>query len=218
MDDKNIITLNESFENKCTRLLSEEDSTLVKKYIESGGKKLATETAASFFSMYLNGYDTKEIHRLNKAFPYESILIARIDNNWDEEKEDYLNKLQQNIKDKLLKSQLESINFLSDLLSATHKKHGDKIKKFLSSGNEKDLDGTISVDSVSQLLKVIEGLNKITGQDKSKNNDTTINVNIDQRSVNNISSLSPEDSAKILNIVSESKRKTKAINQGNNNE
>jgi len=70
----------------------------------------------------------------------------------------------------------------------------------------------MSVDSVSQLLKVVEGLNKVTGQDRPKANDTTINVNIDQRSVNNIASLSPEDSAKILNIVSESKRK------GNKNE
>jgi hypothetical protein len=206
-DPKNIILIEEPFEDKCLRILSEEENEAVKKYLESGGKKLSTETAASFFSMYLNGYDTKEIFRLNKAFPYESILIAKVTGDWDKEKEDYLNKLQENIKEKLLKAQLESINFLSDLLSATHKKHGDKIKKFLTSGNEKDLEGTMSVDSVSQLLKVVEGLNKVTGQDRPKANDTTINVNIDQRSVNNISSLSPEDSAKILNIVSESKRK-----------
>lgn len=210
--ESNLITIEETFDNKCIRILSEEEYTLVKKYLETGGKKLSTETAASFFSMYLNGYDTKEIYRLNKAFPYESILIARVTGDWDKEKEDYLNKLQENIKEKLLKAQLESINFLSDLLSATHKKHGDKIKKFLTSGNEKDLEGTMSVDSVSQLLKVVEGLNKVTGQDRPKANDTTINVNIDQRSVNNIASLSPEDSAKILNIVSESKRK------GNKNE
>jgi len=208
----NIITIEESFEDRCLKVLSEEEYECVKKYLESGGKKLSTETTASFFSMYLNGYDTKEIFRLNKAFPYESILIAKVTGNWDKEKEDYLGKLQENIKEKLLKAQLESINFLSDLLSATHKKHGDKIKKFLTSGNEKDLEGTMSVDSVSQLLKVVEGLNKVTGQDRPKANDTTINVNIDQRSVNNIASLSPEDSAKILNIVSESKRK------GNKNE
>lgn len=218
MNTNSIITIEESFENKCIRLLSDEENGLIKKYLESGGKRLSTETAASFFSMYLNGYDIKEIHRLNKAFPYEAILIARVSNDWDKEKDDYLSKLQENIKEKLLKSQLESINFLSDLLSATHKKHGDKLKKFLSSGNEKDLEGAMTVDSISQLLKVIEGLNKITGQDKTKNNDTTVNVNIDQRSINNISSLSPEDSAKILNIVSESKRKTRTIKQGENNE
>lgn len=210
--ESKVILIEESFEDKCLRILSEEEYESVKKYLESGGKRLSTETATSFFSMYLNGYDTKEIFRLNKAFPYESILIAKVTGNWDKEKEDYLSKLQENIKEKLIKAQLESINFLSDLLSATHKKHGDKLKKFLTSGNEKDLEGTMSVDSVSQLLKVVEGLNKITGQDRPKANDTTINVNIDQRSVNNIASLSPEDSAKILNIVSESKRK------GNKNE
>ena len=35
--------------------------------------------------------DTKEIFRLNKAFPYESILIAKVTGDWDKEKEDYLN-------------------------------------------------------------------------------------------------------------------------------
>lgn len=203
----NFVFTEESFEEKCLRVLSEDENSLVTKYLSSGGKKLSSETITSFFSMYLNGYDTKEIHRLNKAFPIEAILIAKVTGGWDKQKEDYLGKLQDNIKEKLIKSQLESINFLADLVSATHKKHGDKIKKYLVSGNEKDLEGAMTVESIGQLLKVIEGICKITGQDKNKTNDTTVNVNIDQRAINNISSLSPEDSAKILNIMSESKRK-----------
>jgi hypothetical protein len=201
---------------RANQLLPVGEYNMLKLYINSGKHSLAPETCAKFFELYLNGSSCAEIHRLNKPFPYEAILWARIKFSWDKEKDLYILNLQTQVREKVMKAQLETTNLLSDLMVVTSKKHSDKLKRYLLSGNEKDLDGVIGIDTIMQLGKLTESLLKITGQDRvTKNtNETkqTTEVNINTK-VDGTEGLSSESASKILAIIADEKRANAKINQ-----
>ena len=201
-----IVVISPTFDDASRAMLAPTDYDSLKKYIDNGGKQLAVPTAGAFFELFLNGSDVSEIHRLNKAFPVEAIHWARVKYNWDVQKEDYIRNLQLNIKDKLMKAQMETVGLLTDMLTAANKKHGDKLKRFIQTGNEKDLAGALSIDSVHGLLKVVEGIQKITGADKVQkiSKEETLNVNVTSSTDD---ALSAETASKILAAIAEEKRK-----------
>lgn len=212
-DDKKII-LNEdnSVESQLHRaydLLPVHEYNLLKRYINDGKHQLSPETVTRFFELYLNGSDCREIHRLNKSFPYEAILWARIKYKWDDQKDMYIISLQNNIRGKVVKAQLETTSLVTDLLVATNKKYGDKLKRYIQSGDEKELDGALSVDSISGLLKLADGLLKVTGQDRTtvQKNETKQTTEININTKTSEDALSAESAAKILAILAEDKRK-----------
>ncbi len=204
-----------SVESQLTRaydLLTLPEYNMLKEYIESGKHQLSPDTVTRFFELFLNGSDCKEIHRLNKAFPYEAILWARIRYSWDLQKDMYVTTLQTTVRDKVIKAQLETTGLVTDLLVATNKRYGDKLKRYIQSGDEKELAGVLSVDSINSLLKLTEGLMKVTGQANTtvqKNineNKSTTEININAKSSGD-APLSAESAAKILAIIAEEKRK-----------
>jgi hypothetical protein len=213
-DNKDLVLIeNNSVESQLARaydLLPIHEYNVLKKYIEDGKHQLSPDTVTRFFELFLNGSDCREIHRLNKVFPYEAIVWARIKYRWDDQKDLYITSLQSNVRDKVVKAQLETTSLVTDLLVATNKRYGDKLKRYIQSGDEKELQGALSVDNVNGLLKLAEGLLKVTGQDrttiqKSETKQTT-EININGKAQNE-SPISSEAAAKILSIIAEEKRK-----------
>jgi hypothetical protein len=194
--------------------LMPEDVKTLTEYLAEGGHSLAPETAAKFFELFLNGSDAKEIQKLNKAFPLGSILDAQIKYRWSEKRDAYASDLQDRVVAKVKKAQLETTELMTDMLVAARKKYGDKLKKFIQTGNEEDLDGVLNIESLNGLMKITEGLLKVTGQDRTTKVETksTQNVNVNVNS-GQTGDLSPEDAAEILNIMSKAKRRSN--NAGN---
>ena len=120
-NDNKVVEVPETLEQRAARLLAPEEVTAMNKYLDAGGKKLAVETAAAFFQLFLNGSDVREIHRLNKPFPYEAILFERIKGDWDRHKEQYLEQLKMAIRDKLVKSNLEMVGLMTDMVAVASK-------------------------------------------------------------------------------------------------
>jgi hypothetical protein len=208
----------ESFDEKARKILSTHEYNMLMKYIEDGKHALSQETALKFFELYLRGNSCGEIHRLNKAFPYESILWARVKYDWDRMKDESIRQLMSSIQEKVVQAQLETTSFMADLLTATSKKHGDKIKKFIQTGNEDDLGDALSVDSLFALLKVAEGLQKITGQDKvqkvKSEHTQTLNVNVTGSSGEKVSVVDEQSNyideqaaGEILQVMADAKRR-----------
>jgi hypothetical protein len=196
------------FYDKAQGLMDPADVTILKEYRDSGRMRLSPKTTAGFFELFLNGSTVKEIHGLNPAFPYAAILWARVEENWDQQKDEYIRDLQLGIREKLIKSQMETVGLLTDMLAAANKQHGDKIKKFLQTGNEADLGNAMTITSIQGMMKVIEGLQKLTGQDKTLKIKTeeTVNHNVNV-TLSESENLSPEAAAQILAVVAAEKRK-----------
>ena len=217
--NKSLVLVDEAYDELAQAALASKDYLLLKKYIFDGGKKLAPATAASFFELFLNGNEVDEIHRLNKAFPLESILDARIRYKWDEHKEYCAQALHSKIKDKLIRAQLETASLLADMLTAANKKHGDRLKKYLQTGDEKDLGDALTINSIPAMLKVVDRIQKITGQDRQHKvtKEETFNLNLQSgitKSEETDDGMSADTAAKILSAIAEDKRK-KAIGDGN---
>lgn len=183
-----------------------EDLVILTDYLAAGGHPLSPDASARMFELFLNGSDAREIHRLNKAFPLGGVLDAQVRYKWTKMRDDYVIELQGRVREKVMKAQMETTELMTDILAAARKKHSDKLKKFLQSGDEKDLDGVINIDTIQGLMKVTEGLLKITGQDRVTKTETknTQNLNVN---ITGGDKLEPEDAAKILQIMSDAKKK-----------
>lgn len=198
----------EAYVTHAQKDLSSEDLVALTEYLAAGGHPLSADASARMYELFLNGSDAQEIHRLNKAFPLGAILDAQVRYKWTDKRDEYSIELQDKVKSKVMKVQLETTDLMSDILSAARRKHSDKLKKYIQSGDENDLQGVISVESIQGLLKVMEGLLKITGQDRiskvKTENTQNLNVNV---STSTSPDLEPEDAAMILGIISAAKRK-----------
>lgn len=188
-------------------VLSAEDLQLLRDYKESGKPRISPKVTSGFFELFLNGSSTKEIHQLNNTMPYGGILWARVDEKWDIQREEYIRDLTLGIREKMLKAQTETAGLLTDMLTAANKQHGVKIKKFIQTGDEKDLGNAMSITSIQSLMKVVEGLQKLTGQDKTIKikSEETINHNVTVTTTD--TGMSAESAAQILAVVAEDKRR-----------
>lgn len=204
-----VITINTPFEEKAQALLDNQHYQELMDYIGKKKPEIALVTAQKFFELFLGGEAVEEIHRLNPTFPMAAINWLRIKYDWDETKSKHMVALQRQVADKVLKAQLEATSLYSDLISATVRRYGDKIKKYLQTGDEKELGDSIAIDSLFQFTKTVEALQKVTGQDRNIkiNKQETLDVNLSVKTEG--PALSPEASAKILSIMAEERRKKK---------
>jgi hypothetical protein len=215
---------NEEFLKKADLYLTNEEKGSLTVYVEAGGMPISPNAASGLYELFLNGSTTMDIWKMNRSIAYGAIVEARIRFNWDEQKELYGSELHSKIRDKVVKAQLEMTSLLSDVMAVANKKHSEKLRKFLQSGDEKHLEGTISVDSIMGMQKIIESMMKITGQDKPNKEEKRL-VDIQSapsqsRSVEGTvkdptkpdapadkTELSPEEAAQVLKIMSNLRKK-----------
>lgn len=203
------ITPVRSFDDRMVALLQTSERESLKAYIQSGGSELALSTANKFFELYLNGNDVDDIVKLNPAFSKSMINWSRLKYNWDAMRVEYISKLQSRIVDKVLKAQLEATSLYADVISAANKKHSENLQKYLQTGDEKYLAKTLSINNVAQLQKAVEGLQKVTGQDRNTKSIIEHKTSVDVTVTGSLTSgegMSADTAAKILSVLAEEKR------------
>lgn len=168
----------EDFWNKAQTELTIPQFNLTKEYIESGKHPLAPDTVASLFQLYLNGSSFEEIHRLNRVYPLASICWAAVKYDWETQKIQYIRELQANIRDKVIKAQLETTELLSTMLSAANKKNADPLRKYLQTGDATELKDSLNIQNLTQLLKIVEGLQKLVQPGESTQQKAVVDINI----------------------------------------
>jgi hypothetical protein len=144
--------------------LSDEERESYLKHIEHKLPSLAPATSAKFFQLFLNGYSTVEISKMNPGFGLGMIVKNRIEAKWDEQRENHLQHLLDNVRQTTQKTQFEAIRFVSDGISVFQKLVGEKFKNYLQSSNIDDL-GEFKDISFKQYKDLLELLLKLTGQE-----------------------------------------------------
>jgi hypothetical protein len=137
-------------------------------WLENKNKpSISPATAAKLFGLFVHGVSCQEICNLNApAFCIEQVIEARVRDQWDEKRRAYTDDLYSGVVNNVRQTQVESIEFVSDLLAASHKLHGQKLKRFIQTGDETQLTG-MTVDSFRTYKAVCETLLKLTGQDRA---------------------------------------------------
>lgn len=179
----------------------------LKAYEDYAGKpSLAPSVQMQLYQLYLNGKSCDEIVRLNPNFNLGMVVRARVENLWDEKREAHIAQLLEGVRERVQQAQLEAVNFACDLLSAVHKLQGDKLKKYLQTGNAEELEGLGGNLSLKTYKDVIELLLKLTGQDKDNKKQVTgevLHKHTVEAAPGKPPSLTPSKAAKILELIEE---------------
>lgn len=128
---------------------------------------LAPHLQGQLFELFLNGLSLVDIVKANRGVQLGAVVRAAIEGNWWERRDEYRDSLLNHVRDRVVQTQNESIVFVTHLLAAANKRYGEKIIRYLQTGDEKEL-GELAVDSIDQYRKVAELLLKLTGQEGSK--------------------------------------------------
>lgn len=132
---------------------------------------LSPLTAAQLYALFLNGQTCEEIAELNPGYTLGMVVQARLENDWDIRRKEYTESLMDNVGQRAKQVQLEAVHFIADALSVMHRKHGDKFKKYLQTGDESHLGGHLSFIGsmgIKHYKVLIELLKEATGQTERK--------------------------------------------------
>lgn len=129
---------------------------------------LSPGVAAGLYELYLNGRSLSEIRaQFPTQYGFGQIVHAAVEGKWYDRRLEYLGGLMDRAKSRALQVAAESVDFIADSMAAAHKMHGAALKKYLVSGDPKDL-GAFGIGSLKQYRDTVEVLLKITGQDGTK--------------------------------------------------
>lgn len=133
--------------------------------LEKGAKPISPTLAASMFNLFLENYPCTKIAEINKGFTESDVLYCRYRFNWDDQRNQYADTLQQQMLNKLKKIQFESLEFLTNTLSVLHKSERDKMLTYLQTGKPEDKP-EMWIKSIAGYKSIIETIQKLTGEDK----------------------------------------------------
>lgn len=157
-------------ENKSLVTKGSTDLTLVQseelqKFVEAGlpGISKVTETVMfQWFNLYISGKNYNEIAEVCNS---ELVHVLYIANkfNWFEKKMSHYNNIMTKLDDRVQATRLESAEFIMDVITFIHKKHGARITEFLRTNNQELLKG-ISLSELDKYFKSIDALGKVLAE------------------------------------------------------
>ena len=129
------------------------------------------------FCLYLNGKPLSEIAQLNSDHcNFGQVVHAAVEGDWFGHRKAYLNELLGNVRTRVQQVAAEGANFIADSLSAAHKEHGLALKRYLQTGDRKEL-GDFAIQNAAQYSNAITMLLKLTGAENNRNINITGNIN-----------------------------------------
>ena len=146
-----------------------------------GAKPVAMSLVESLYTLFCEGYSCLEISKQGKGLSEGDVLALREKFDWDEKRRKYAEDLHTQVHGKLIKNKLETIEYLTNQMSAIHKSSRDKVLKYLMTGKEEDKPEDLG-KITSGYKSMVELLQKITGESNTQKvqtkTESTINVNV----------------------------------------
>lgn len=149
--------------------LMESEKNAVQEYIESGLPGIADINETQLYRMvdlYMGGSTYTQISvilRVKKTI----VLYLAHSNNWFLAKREYLNEIQEKMRNRVIDSKLRNQEFTLLVVQAYQKKITEQLTKFLSTNDPAHME-EVDLKELGQLMKVIEMVNGLdeTGKDK----------------------------------------------------
>lgn len=129
---------------------------------------LSPKTSSEFLQLYLAGYITEEIQKMNPGFKLGIIVKARIDHEWDRHKQEYIETLMTQTRETVLKTQLEAVRFSTDGMAVHQRVLGNAFKKYLQTGQLEDLGVHKDQINIRNYKEYVTLFMQLTGQDGKK--------------------------------------------------
>jgi hypothetical protein len=123
--------------------------------------------AAQMFEIFLHGGSCTQIEKQWRKYKLGAIVKAAIEYQWHEKRQEYLEHLHRDAVERGRQAVAESVGFTADLLAVAHKRWGQKLRRYLATGDESELDG-FEIRSIDQYRKVVQTFLELTGHDPSE--------------------------------------------------
>lgn len=148
-------------------LLNERERDALRRLGSAASNRLSPATAAQFFSLFLQGYTCEDIAKQNANFgglALGLIVKARVEYDWDAERDKHVQTLMIGARQALEKTTLEAIQFASDGMAVYHKMVGDKFRRYLQTGDNSVL-GEFKDMSFKTYKDMVTTLRRVTGKE-----------------------------------------------------
>lgn len=139
-------------------LLSPAEKGAYEKFLRSGKAPLGPDLAGRLFESFLNGASLADIHKAHSELNFGAIVAARIEYEWDAIRADHMRKLMMQASDRIVRAQLEAVDFVFDLFNITHIVNKEKFDKFRVTKKPEDLAGALKVESIKQYADLVRAL------------------------------------------------------------
>jgi len=150
-------------------ILSPQERSALELHVESNEFSLSPKTSAEFLQLFLNGYSTSDIQKLNTGFKLGIVVAARVEHEWDRHRTEYINQLMTYSRDSVLKVQLEAVRFVGDALTVYRRILGDAFKKYIQTGKTEDLgEKGLEQINIKNYKEYVSLFMSLTGQDNQK--------------------------------------------------
>lgn len=198
---------------------NEEEVEKINKYVSNGCIGLQPVVADdhkvnSMFGLYMAGKNYLEISKITRV-KKDIVLYMSAKMRWYEKRIDYLDSLQSNITEKIKNTQIQSLNFIADLIAFHHKFYGEQIDEYMRTG-DKTIVANLDMKQLSQYFKSIEILEKILNPanvQRGKGSSATININAagaEIKADEDTIEIKPTSHGDILRQLAEEKAKKKS--------
>lgn len=167
MSDTNLPTIQEQPVND----FSQKDLEVIQAYQEKGLEGIGVvddKKMGSMLEMYLSGKTYRQI-ATTMQLKKEIVLYMSYKFNWFEIRNDYFVDMEQSMRSRVLESKIVDQDFMLELQAMWRKKIGTKMTKYFATGNEEFIQD-IDLKEVSQYLKTVEMLHKLSGDKSSSDN------------------------------------------------
>jgi hypothetical protein len=198
---------------------TEDEVEKINTYVSNGCVGLATlvkdeHKVNNLFALYMSGKTYTEISKISRV-KKDMVLYMAAKMKWYEKRMEYLDDINSNITRKLTETRVESMNFISSLISMHHKYYGDAINQYLRTGDRDIIDG-LDLKQLTQYFKSIEMLEKIlnpTNVNRGGGANTTVNINTPGGTVEQVDDktieITPGNAGDALRALAELKDKKK---------
>jgi len=158
-DDKTIVEIPD--DEVLTDMSESEKESLAKFKTRGhpGIHKINDAVVYKMFNLYLAGRTYSEISQVTKE-KKDLVLYLSSRFDWFKIKMEYLLSLNNNLVAKVSKTRLESINFLTNLMTLNHKYYSKQIDKYLMSGDDKVFE-SLNLKPLEKYMKAIDVLEKL---------------------------------------------------------
>jgi hypothetical protein len=151
--------------------LTEDEAKQLAKYNESGRQGVSRLNVDALRTLYNVGYSCQEIHNNFPEYPLGAILLARVQQNWDEKREEHRKQLEMEILKTVKNARMESVKLVADLINATQVSWKQQLMTYLANP-EKEKIPEFLPKTLHQFTALANSLKDLTETDKNVKNDT----------------------------------------------
>jgi hypothetical protein len=154
---------NEVLESFAKKGLTPQESLALYRWCLKGKPGLAKSRAEHLGEIFILGYSVQDINKWFPEYTIPTLLYARVQYDWDRLRDEYRRTIYDQTLKTALTTRMESLRFLSDYLTATHKSWSRELMDYLADPDNVPrpafLPATIYV--YSQAIAMFESLLKL---------------------------------------------------------